>query len=76
MENNKFAKLLAHAPYTLNLCSADKGIREFAKNTMKDDLRRMEYLPGNMYNFHPGSHTGQGVERGIDFIVAALNQVL
>lgn len=76
MENNKFAKLLAHAPYTLNLCSADKGIREFAKNTMKDDLRRMEYLPGNMYNFHPGSHVGQGIEVGIDYIVEALNEIL
>ncbi|MBE5806238.1 MAG: deoxyribonuclease IV [Clostridiales bacterium] len=76
MENSKFAKLLAHAPYTLNLCSADKGIREFAKNTMKDDLRRMEYLPGNMYNFHPGSHVGQGIEVGIDYIVEALNEIL
>lgn len=76
MEENKFAKVLAHAPYTLNLCSADEGIREFAKNTMADDLKRMEYLPGNMYNFHPGSHVGQGVEVGIDFIVKALNEIL
>ena len=76
MKENNFAKILAHAPYTLNLCSADEGIREFAKNTMADDLRRMEYLPGNMYNFHPGSHVGQGVEVGIDFIVEALNEIL
>lgn len=76
MKNNNFAKILAHAPYTLNLCSADEGIREFAKNTMADDLRRMEYLPGNMYNFHPGSHVGQGVEVGINFIVKALNEIL
>lgn len=76
MEENSFAKILAHAPYTLNLCSADRGIREFAKNTMADDLRRMEYLPGNMYNFHPGSHVGQGVNVGIDYIVEALNEIL
>lgn len=76
MKENGFAKILAHAPYTLNLCSADEGIREFAKNTMKDDLKRMEYLPGNMYNFHPGSHVGQGVEIGIEYIVNALNEIL
>lgn len=76
MKDNNFAKILAHAPYTLNLCSADKGIREFAKNTMIDDLKRMEYLPGNMYNFHPGSHVGQGIEVGISFIVQALNEIL
>lgn len=68
--------ILAHAPYTLNLCSADKGIREFAKNTMADDLKRMEYTPGNLYNFHPGSHVGQGEDVGIDFIAGALNEVL
>lgn len=76
MKENNFAKILAHAPYTLNLCSADNGIREFAKATMADDLKRMEYLPGNMYNFHPGSHVGQGVERGINYIVEALNEIL
>lgn len=68
--------ILAHAPYTLNLCSSDKGIREFAKNTMADDLMRMEYTPNNLYNFHPGSHTGQGVEVGIKFISDALNEIL
>ena len=75
-KENKFAKLLAHAPYTLNACSADSGIREFAKNTMADDLKRMEYTPGNYYNFHPGSHVGQGVEVGIDFIAEMLNEIL
>lgn len=76
MKENNFAKILAHAPYTLNLCSADEGIREFAKNTMADDLKRMEYLPDNMYNFHPGSHVGQGIETGINYIVEALNEIL
>lgn len=76
MKENNFAKILAHAPYTLNLCSADEGIREFAKNTMADDLKRMEYLPNNMYNFHPGSHVGQGIETGINYIVEALNEIL
>ena len=58
-----FQVLLAHAPYTLNACSADEKVREFAHMTMQDDLKRMEYLPGNMYNFHPGSHVGQGIEQ-------------
>lgn len=69
-----FAKILAHAPYTLNLCSKDKKIREFAKNILKDDLNRMEYTPNNMYNLHPGSHVGQGVEVGIEYICEALNE--
>lgn len=69
-------RILAHAPYTLNACSVDSGIREFAKNTMVDDLKRMEYTPGNYYNFHPGSHVGQGVEVGIDFIAEMLNEIL
>lgn len=76
MKKNQFAKILAHAPYTMNLCSDKEDIREFAKNMMKEDLERMEYLPGNMYNFHPGSHVGQGVEQGIEYIVKALNEVL
>ena len=76
MNENNFAKILAHAPYTLNLCSGDEKIREFAKNTMYDDLQRMEYLPGNMYNFHPGSHVGQGTEKGIKYICEALNKIL
>lgn len=69
-------KILAHAPYTLNACAADKGLREFAVNTMKDDLQRLEYIPEAMYNFHPGSHVKQGTEIGIEYIAAALNEVL
>ena len=67
---------LAHAPYTLNGCSADEKVRDFAVRTMADDLRRMEATPGNLYNFHPGSHVGQGVETGISFIAEMLNTVL
>ena len=69
-------KILAHAPYTLNACSKDEHTREFAKMIMEDDLKRMEYIPGNMYNFHPGSHVGQGSEEGIRQIVALLNDIL
>ena len=68
--------ILAHAPYTLNGCSADEKVRDFAMRTMADDLRRMEATPGNLYNFHPGSHVGQGVETGISFIAEMLNTVL
>ncbi len=68
--------LLAHAPYTLNGCSADENIRVFARNTMEDDLRRMEFTPGNLYNFHPGSHVKQGVETGIEYIAGMLNAIL
>lgn len=75
-KENNFAKILAHAPYTLNACSADEKIREFAFNTMKDDLKRMEYVPGNLYNFHPGSHVGQGIEKGIELISDMLNKIL
>ncbi len=75
-KEHNFAKILAHAPYTLNACSADEGIREFALNTMKDDIARMEYVPGNLYNFHPGSHVGQGTEKGIELISELLNKVI
>lgn len=68
--------ILAHAPYTLNACSADPKVREFAKIVMSDDLQRMEYLPGSFYNFHPGSHTGQGAEAGVELITALLNELL
>lgn len=74
--DNGIDVILAHAPYTMNLCSADEKIRVFAKNMLEDDLHRMEYTPGNLYNFHPGSHVSQGVERGIEFICAALNETL
>jgi deoxyribonuclease-4 len=76
LKENNFAQVLAHAPYTLNACSADKKIRDFAFEVMEDDLARMEYLPGNLYNFHPGSHVSQGVESGIDYIVDMLNTIL
>lgn len=76
MQEHRFAPVLAHAPYTLNACSADARTREFAWETMEDDLKRMEYLPGNLYNFHPGSHVGQGVEEGIRQITAMLNRIL
>lgn len=69
-------RILAHAPYTLNACSADPHIREFAQNTMADDLERLEFTPGNYYNFHPGSHVKQGAEKGIEYISGMLNTVL
>ena len=75
-KDNNFGKILAHAPYTLNPCSKDEGIRQFAREVFTDDLRRMEYIPGNMYNFHPGSHVGQGVEIAIPQIVEVLNAVM
>ena len=68
--------ILAHAPYTLNGCSGDENVRRFARETMADDLRRMEATPGHLYNFHPGSHVGQGVEAGITLIAQMLNQTL
>jgi len=76
LEEHGFAKLIAHAPYTLNPCSSDGRVREFALQTMADDLRRMEYLPGQYYNFHPGSHTGQGAETGVRLITETLNAIL
>ena len=75
-KENNFAKILAHAPYTINVCSDKPETRRFGIDTMKDDLRRMEYTPGNMYNFHPGSHVGQGEEIGIKLIIDALNEIL
>lgn len=70
------SQILAHAPYTLNPCSKDAHTQEFALMTMEDDLKRMEYVPGNCYNFHPGSHVGQGAEEGIRLIADTLNQIL
>lgn len=72
----KFGPIVAHAPYTLNACAAKEDLRIFARETMEDDLRRMEYIPGNYYNFHPGSHVGQGAELGIEKIAEVLNDVL
>ena len=75
-EEYKFGKIVAHAPYTLNACAAKENIREFARETMADDLKRMEWTPGNYYNFHPGSHVGQGAEAGVRMIAEMLNEVL
>ncbi len=75
-EKNNIEIILAHAPYTLNICSADAGIREFAKNTFIDDIKRMEAIPNNLYNFHPGSHVGQGADVGINMIADTLNEIL
>lgn len=76
MEENQFGKLVAHAPYTMNLCAAKENVRQFSREVLLDDLERMEYLPGNYYNFHPGSHVGQGLETGIAAISEALNEAL
>jgi deoxyribonuclease-4 len=75
-EENSIGPILAHAPYTMNLCAAEKRIRDFALDIFMDDLHRMEYTPGNLYNLHPGSHVGQGVEKGIEWIVQALNTAM
>ena len=75
-EEQRFTTILAHAPYTMNACSKDAGIRGFSREMMADDLRRMEYLPGNFYNFHPGSHVGQGMDTGILLITEQLNAVM
>jgi deoxyribonuclease-4 len=71
-----FGKIVAHAPYTMNACAAKEDLRSFAAEIMADDLQRMEATPGNYYNFHPGSHVGQGVERGIELIADMLNRVI
>lgn len=76
MKENAFPVILAHAPYTLNCCSAKPETREFALNTFADDLKRMEYTPNQLYNFHPGSHVGQGEDTGIELISEVLNSVL
>lgn len=76
MKEHRFAPIVAHAPYTLNLCGAEETNRIFARETMADDLRRMEFVPGQYYNFHPGSHVGQGVETGIALIAEGLNEIL
>ena len=73
---HNFVRLVAHAPYTMNLCAAKENIRTFALEMLTDDLRRMEAIPGNYYNFHPGSHVGQGSEQGISMIAEALNRAL
>ena len=76
LETHKFGKLVAHGAYTMNLCAADSEARAFAAEVLEDDLRRMAALPGNFYNFHPGSHVGQGTEAGIQYIADALKKAL
>ena len=76
LKDHNFGPLVAHGAYTMNLCTAEASAREFAASILCDDLRRMAALPGNYYNFHPGSHVGQGVEAGIDYIVQALKKAL
>ena len=75
-KKHKIVRLVAHAPYTLNPCAAKDELRAFARETMADDLRRMEFTPGNYYNFHPGSHVGQGPQTGIELCAALLNAVI
>ncbi|MBP5262645.1 MAG: deoxyribonuclease IV [Clostridiales bacterium] len=76
MKDNNFGKLVAHAPYTMNVCAEKENIRKFSWDMLADDLDRMQYVPGNYYNFHPGSHVGQGVETAIPMIADALNNAL
>lgn len=73
---NDFAPIVAHSPYTINLCSSKPNVREFSKKMLIDDLKKMENIPGNFYNLHPGSHTGLGVDKGIDFISNSLGEIL
>ena len=76
LKEHSFGKLVAHAPYTMNACGTKPEVREFAEKAFREDLERLEYLPGNYYNFHPGSHVGQGTETGIAKISEILNDVL
>ena len=76
VEDNDFAPLLAHSPYTINMCSADTRVREFARMAFSDDLERLKRLPCKLYNFHPGSHVGQGIEKGIELIAEVLNEYI
>ncbi|MDO4797402.1 MAG: deoxyribonuclease IV [Coriobacteriales bacterium] len=76
MQENGFGKLVAHAPYTMNLCSAKPDVVDFGRRAMAEDLRRLELLPNNYYNFHPGSHVGQGAQAGVALICQALDEVL
>lgn len=75
-KEHEFGKIVAHAPYTMNLCAAKEDVRSFSKEMLLDDLKRMEYTPYNYYNFHPGAHVGQGAEKGIALIAEALNEAL
>ena len=76
MRENNFAPIVAHAPYTLNACSADENIRRLARKMMREDLHNLENVQNALYNFHPGSHVGQGVDKGIEYICEMLNTIL
>ncbi|MBQ8638589.1 MAG: deoxyribonuclease IV [Lachnospiraceae bacterium] len=76
LEQNSFGKLVAHAPYTMNVCAAREDVRQFSWEMIAEDLVRMEHTPGNYYNFHPGCHVGQGTEIGIQLIADALNAAI
>ena len=76
LKEHSFGKLVAHAPYTMNACGTKPEVREFAEKAFREDLERLEYLPGNYYNFHPGSHVGQGTETGVEQIAELLNEIL
>ncbi|MFZ7133564.1 MAG: deoxyribonuclease IV [Eubacteriales bacterium] len=76
IRNREFGPILAHAPYTLNMCSDNEKTREFARMVLEDDLKRLQYIPCNLYNFHPGSHVGQGAEIGIQRIADTINDIL
>lgn len=76
LKTHQFGKILGHAPYTLNACAKDEGLRQFARQSMREDLERLEFLPGHLYNFHPGSHVKQGPDMGIAYITEHLNEVL
>jgi deoxyribonuclease-4 len=76
IEENQFSRIMGHAPYTLNPCSPEERVREFALEVMEDDIKRMEYLPNNLYNFHPGSYVGQDVKIGIAYIIDTLNHII
>lgn len=76
LDEHNFGKLVAHAPYTMNLCSGKEDIRVFAKDMLVDDLRRMEYTPNQLYNFHPGSHVGQGVDAAVEMIASSLDDAM
>ena len=75
-QKNNFSKIIAHSPYTMNLCSAKPGVRKFSAQILKDDLIKMNKIPGNFYNLHPGSHTGLGIKKGIEFISETLGNIL
>lgn len=76
LAQKSFAPLVVHAPYTMNLCSDDENVREFAKKMLSEDLKRLELLPNQFYNFHPGSHKNQGISKGIELILKPLNEIL